>query len=117
VAAAALVVSGRLVVLALVAVGLVLGGVAWWLRPVDGGAVTVDAAGDRVQTVTRGRLPVFASAPDVSDLYRFAADHGDWLAWMPCTCGCGGLGHGSNRACYIKGETPQQVTFTSHAAT
>jgi hypothetical protein len=36
---------------------------------------------------------------------------------MPCTCGCAGFGHVSNRSCYVKSETPGLVTFTSHAAT
>lgn len=115
-AVAAGVVSGRVLVLGLLVAGLALGALAWWLRPVDG-VTTIDALGDEVQTVARGRLPVFAAAPEVAELYRFAAEHADWLAWMPCTCGCGELGHGSNRACYIKRETSAEVTFTSHAAT
>lgn len=102
--------------LALLAIGLGLGAAAWWLRPVAS-RVTVDAVGDRVQTVPRGRLPAFAATGDVATLYRFAAEHPEWLSWMPCTCGCGAIGHGSNRACYVKSETAAEVTFTSHAAT
>ena len=49
--------------------------------------------------------------------YRFAVENPDTLRWMPCTCGCGSLGHASNRACYIKAESQDRVTFTSHAAT
>jgi len=36
---------------------------------------------------------------------------------MPCTCGCAGIGHTSNRSCYIKAESDPSVTYTSHAAT
>src|SRR5436190_403488 len=36
---------------------------------------------------------------------------------MAGMCGCGNLGHTSNRACYIKAESEGQITFTSHAAT
>jgi len=50
-------------------------------------------------------------------LYRFARERGDVLQWMPCTCGCGRLGHASNRACYIKNDTAGRTTWTSHAAT
>jgi hypothetical protein len=109
--------KGKVFVIALLAVGVAAAAGAWWLRPADG-QVTVDKIGDKVQTVPRGRLPVFATTPsDVAELYRFAAARGDLLQWMPCTCGCGDLGHASNRACYIKQETADTVTFTSHAAT
>jgi hypothetical protein len=80
-------------------------------------AVTTDAIGDRVQTRTDGALPVFASPAGIAELYRFARERGDVLQWMPCTCGCGQLGHASNRACYIKSETGDRTTWTSHAAT
>jgi Protein of unknown function with PCYCGC motif len=107
---------GRLLVAGLLTVGLAAAAGAWWLRSGDG-EVTVDSIGDKVQTVPRGRLPVFAAAPGTAELYRFAATRGELLSWMPCTCGCGALGHTSNRACYIKGESATTTTFTSHAAT
>jgi Protein of unknown function with PCYCGC motif len=78
---------------------------------------TTDEIGDRVQTVARGQLPVFAGEGDADALYRFATTRGDVLRWMPCTCGCAQVGHTSNRSCYIKGETAADVTYTSHAAT
>jgi hypothetical protein len=103
----------------LVALGVaVVAGAAlatWWM--VGAPEVTVDALGDHVQTVARGRLPVFAEPGDLGRLYAFAAGNPDTLAWIPCTCGCGSLGHGSNRACYVKDEPPGRVTYTSHAAT
>jgi hypothetical protein len=82
---------------ALVALGVaVVAGAAlatWWM--VGAPEVTVDALGDHVQTVARGRLPVFAEPGDLGRLYAFAAGNPDTLAWIPCTCGCGSLGHGS----------------------
>lgn len=108
--------KGRLLVAGLLLAGLIAALAAWWLRPHDG-AVTVDRVGDRVQTVPRGRLPVFASPAETAALYRFAAERGDLLAWIPCTCGCADLGHTSNRVCYISTEASDRVTFTSHAAT
>jgi hypothetical protein len=79
--------------------------------------VTVDAIGDRVQTLPRGQYPEFAG-PGIRELYRFAVEQGDQLQYMPCFCGCGRFGHRSNRACYIKAEHPDgTITFTSHAAT
>ncbi len=91
------------------------GGALWWWAA-SGDAITVDEAGDSVQSRPRGQLPAFRDKVDVA-LYRFAAEHPEVLSYMPCTCGCRDLGHTSNRACYIKGETAQRVTFTSHAAT
>lgn len=103
-----------------VAVGAALvlaaGATAWWIAA-DAQQVTIDSIGDRVQTLPRGTLPVFADTADLQRLYAFAAQNADTLAWMPCTCGCGNLGHASNRACYVKDEAAGRVTFTSHAAT
>jgi hypothetical protein len=99
-------------------IALIVGGAAglWWLYA-GAESVTVDTIGDQVQTLPRGRLPVFARGGDTATLYRFAVEHGDTLGFIPCTCGCGDLGHASNRACYIKGEADGKITFTSHAAT
>jgi diadenosine tetraphosphatase ApaH/serine/threonine PP2A family protein phosphatase len=100
-----------------VGAGLVVGAVVagWWMASAQ--EVTVDSLGDRIQTLARGRLPLFGEQGDLGRLYAFAAENADVLKWIPCTCGCGALGHGSNRACYVKAETPSHVTFTSHAAT
>ena len=101
-----------------VALALTVVGVGRWLAA-GAEAVTVDHIGDQNQTVPRGQLPVFAQGGDRPALYRFAVDNPDTLRFMPCMCGCGQppIGHGSNRACYIKAESPGGVTFTSHAAT
>ena len=80
-------------------------------------APTKDEIGDEIQTVPRGRLPVFAGVADARGLYQFATTRGDVLRYMPCTCGCAQLGHTSNRSCYVKAESDASVTYTSHAAT
>ena len=104
-----------IVVLLLVA-GLAVATAIWWIR-VDAQPVTVDEIGDENQTVARGQLPRFAAKGDASRLYAFAAENADTLRWIPCTCGCVGVGHTSNRSCYVKAESADHVTFTSHAAT
>jgi hypothetical protein len=96
-------------------VSLLLLGVQWRAR--GQGAVTTDEVGDEVQIVPRGQLPVFARGTDIGALYRFATTRGEVLRHMPCTCGCAGIGHTSNRSCYIKAESDASVTYTSHAAT
>lgn len=103
------------VLIGVVAVGVLVGTAVWLQAAGDG--VTVDQVGDQVQSLPRGQLPVFAKGADVAALYRFAVERRDILQYMPCTCGCGDLGHLSNRSCYIKGEAGGRITFTSHAAT
>jgi len=105
-----LVLLGLGVVLAMVA------GAAWWAQPADE-TVTTDSIGDKVQTRAAGTLPVFATGGDTAALYRFARERGDVLQWMPCTCGCQQFGHTSNRSCYVKSESADSTTWTSHAAT
>ena len=100
------------VVMALVAGG----GVAWWIVSANA-QMTIDSLGDSVQTRARGQLPMFVEKAETADLYRFAAAQPEVLNFMPCMCGCGSLGHVSNRSCYVKAESASLVTFTSHAAT
>lgn len=65
-----------------------------------------------------GALGVLAGGPDVAGLYGFAAERGKDLEHIPCDCGCGNIGHRSNRQCYIKSENRDgTLTYTSHAAT
>jgi hypothetical protein len=91
---------------------------AWYAtRPGAPGGVARDRYGDLVQTVAAGQVPAFAQqgGKDVADVYRFAAsEEGKVLEWMPCYCGCGGIGHQHNRHCYIKQAQSDTVTFTSH---
>lgn len=93
-------------------------GSVWWVPEAvsDDEAVTTDSIGDKVQTRRGSALPQFATG-EAATLYKFAKERGDVLKWMPCTCGCGQLGHTSNRSCYIKAETDERTTWTSHAAT
>jgi hypothetical protein len=107
-----------------VLVALVATGGVWWLASRGGFSasaqedpVTIDNIGDQVQTRAGGALPVFAGTGDTAALYGFAKAQPDLLKWMPCACGCAKLGHTSNRSCYVKAETAEKTTWTSHAAT
>ncbi len=100
----------------LLALAVATAGAIWWIGA-EAQPVTVDEIGDQNQTVPRGQLPLFAAKGDAARLYAFAAANADTLRWMPCTCGCAGFGHTSNRSCYVKAETEGLVSFTSHAAT
>ena len=107
----------RLIVAAAIVFALVGGGSAWWFLGGASAQVTVDEVGDRVQTVRRGEMPVFAATPEVAVLYRFATEHPQAFPGVECPCGCVRIGHVDNRLCYIKAETADHVTYTSHAAT
>jgi hypothetical protein len=53
---------------------------------------------------------------DVQAAYQYALTHPDELAKYPCYCGCGRMGHTSNKSCYIKNiSTTGQVEFDNHA--
>ena len=96
------------------------GGLWLWGGRAADAQVERDEVGDYVQTLPRGELPAFARSrtQDNTDLYRYAVEREEELKYIPCYCGCGGIGHTSNRACYIKREHPGgKMTFTSHAAT
>ncbi len=67
---------------------------AWNVRP-----GFVSSAGDATQTA-----------------YAFAMEHGDVLEWMPCYCGCGAMGHGSNIDCFVQRHDANGVVFEEHAS-
>lgn len=93
-------------------------GEIWPARSGTAAPVTTDEIGDQVQTLPKGQLPAFADTGDIQRLYRYAAEHGDDLQYIPCFGGCYRFGHKSNRDCYIKSfNSDGLVTFTSHAAT
>ena len=106
----------RVLVILVTVLILGAGGAVWFLADAAD-PVTKDEIGDSVQTRDRGQLPAFAQGDDARALYRFAVEHPEVLSFMPCVCGCVDFGHKSNRACYVKAETPTRVTYTSHAAT
>ena len=67
-----------------------------------------------------GDLPAFlaTAAPPVRDAYRFAIANPHALETVPCYCGCGGMGHDSNLACFVQEtDSAGSVTaFDQHAA-
>ena len=43
---------------------------------------------------------------DTQAMYRYAVANRDVLQYMPCFCGCGAGGHGSNYDCYVDAVLP-----------
>jgi hypothetical protein len=50
------------------------------------------------------------------EAYAYAMASPEVLRWMPCYCGCGAMGHGSNLDCFFKPTTDGAPTFEEHAS-
>jgi hypothetical protein len=63
-------------------------------------------------------LPEFATAvPMVAEAYSFAVEHPEVLSYLPCSCGCEGMGHNSNWNCYVKSVMASgEVIFDNHGS-
>lgn len=75
-------------------------------------------SGDLLETVPKGNLPSFAetAGQKVQEAYRYAADNGATLQYIPCFCGCKTIGHRHNGDCYVAEHHPDgRITFNSHA--
>lgn len=67
------------------------------------------------------KLPDYAYLPTAprgaAQAYQFAVDSPEYLAAVPCYCGCGQLeGHTSNLDCFIKSREGDKVEFDDHAS-
>jgi hypothetical protein len=52
----------------------------------------------------------------VREAYEFAASNPHEMEKYPCFCGCGKMGHTSNRSCYVKNIAEDgKITFDDHA--
>jgi uncharacterized protein with PCYCGC motif len=61
-------------------------------------------------------MPDYAEQAEIADLYAYALANPDVLTYIPCTCGCGSMGHLSNYNCYVREVAPDgSVTFDPHA--
>ncbi len=62
---------------------------------------------------------VLAGVPaEAREAYAFALARPDVLRYVPCYCGCGGLGHSSNLSCFVRSASAAGgVVLDSHGAT
>lgn len=59
---------------------------------------------------------VQAAPKTVQEAYQFNVANPDTMQHIPCYCGCGGIGHESNYACYVQDvDASGQITFDGHA--
>jgi hypothetical protein len=60
---------------------------------------------------------VTALPTDWQAAYAYALSRPDVLQWLPCYCGCGGMGHGSNLDCFFqRREEEGNYTWEEHAS-
>lgn len=77
-------------------------------------------SGDPLEVPPAGEMPSFATARGqrVVEAYRYAVGNRDALRFIPCYCGCGSIGHGSNYECYVYSVAGDgRVTYSAHGAT
>jgi hypothetical protein len=48
--------------------------------------------------------------------YAFALARPDVLQWLPCYCGCGAMGHGSNLDCFFQRRDTGSIAWEEHAS-
>jgi len=73
--------------------------------------------GDEVTAAWNAR-PAFVEAlpAEGQSAYAFALARPDVLRWLPCYCGCGGMGHRSNLDCFFQRRETGAFTFEEHAS-
>jgi hypothetical protein len=73
--------------------------------------------GDEVTTAWNARPGYVEALPaEGRSAYAFALARPDVLQWLPCYCGCGGMGHRSNLDCFFQNRETGDLTFEEHAS-
>ena len=60
--------------------------------------ITTVACGSPSQDLAR---TVHSSSPRTQEVYAYAVAHPEVLQYVPCYCGCGGVGYISNEDCFV----------------
>jgi hypothetical protein len=75
------------------------------------------AAMDRAQAAAWAARPDYThTTARTEEAYLYAMEHPLVVQWMPCYCGCGGIGHGSNLDCYFEPNSGGTIVFEEHAS-
>lgn len=70
-----------------------------------------------VEAVWSTRPAFVGTSAKTEEAYAFALRHPEIVQWMPCYCGCAGMGHGSNLDCYFQhGQIGPTAAFEEHAS-
>ncbi len=107
-------------VLALVAAGTASAGCAQKQVTPDSGTPSAHmtmAPVDSALAATWAARPAYTHAsPATEEAYRYAMEHPLVLQWIPCYCGCGAMGHGSNLDCYFEPRGDGTLVFEEHGS-
>ena len=93
------------------------GDTAWTAAPAadagNGGGMA-----DAMRTAWANRPGYVRANTRTEEGYAFAMAHPEVLQWMPCYCGCSGMGHRSNLDCFFKPTMAglSGLTFEEHAS-
>ena len=75
------------------------------------------AAMDTAQEAAWAARPAYThNTARTEEAYLYAMEHPLVVQWMPCYCGCGGIGHGSNLDCYFEPNAGGTIVFEEHAS-
>lgn len=81
--------------------------------------MTADGSADAAIQAAWAARPAYVRADArTEEAYAYAMASADVLQWMPCYCGCGAMGHGSNADCFFKPTMAglSSLTFEEHAS-
>lgn len=88
----------------------------WTAAPAaNGGAGEMANA---MQVAWANRPAFVRSNGRTEEAYAYAAAHPEVLQWIPCYCGCAGMGHRSNLDCFFKPTSGDlaRLQFEEHAS-
>jgi hypothetical protein len=75
------------------------------------------AAMDGAQAAAWAVRPAYThTTARTEEAYQYAMEHPLVLQWIPCYCGCGAMGHGSNLDCYFEPNAGGSIVFEEHAS-
>ena len=82
------------------------------------GATADGAAMNATDQAAWNARPAYVMTADArtQEAYAFAVQHADVLQWMPCYCGCTGMGHRSNLDCFVRRHDAAGIGFEEHAS-
>ena len=63
-----------------------------------------------------GRPAYTHNTARTEEAYLYAMEHPLVMQWIPCYCGCGAMGHGSNLDCYYEPHSGGSIVFQEHAS-
>lgn len=77
---------------------------------------TMEPVDDAATAAWAARPAYTHTSTATEEAYHYALEHPMVLQWIPCYCGCGAMGHGSNLDCYFEPQSNGSLVFEEHAS-